>query len=127
MKSILTSGFLVVLLASAAVHAEGDAAAGENLFRRCAACHTIDEGARAKQGPNLFDVYGRVAGTSDGFDRYSDGVAASGILWNEETLSQWLQGPSDFIAGAKMTFRLSDEQDIADVIAYLKANGPDAQ
>jgi len=48
-------------------------------------------------------------------------------VWSDESLSQWLQGPAQFIDGAKMTFRLSDEQDIADVIAYLKANSPSAE
>jgi cytochrome c len=127
MKKFVLPALAVAMLLSSAAHAEGDAAAGEDLFKRCQSCHTIDEGGRAKQGPNLFGVYGRIAGTSEGFDRYSDGVAASGIVWEEETLSQWLEGPASFIPGAKMTFRLNDAQDIADVIAYLRENSPDAQ
>jgi cytochrome c2 len=127
MNKHIPSVFAAALLLSPGVHADGDPAAGEDLFKRCQSCHTIDEGGRAKQGPNLFGVYGRTAGTSEGFDRYSDGVASSGIVWDEETLSAWLQGPAQFIAGAKMTFRLNDPQDIADVIAYLKANSPDAE
>lgn len=127
MKKFALPALAAAMLFAPAVHAEGDAAAGEDLFKRCQTCHTIDDGGRAKQGPNLFGVYGRTAGTAIGFDRYSEGVASSGIVWNEETLSQWLQRPANFIAGAKMTFRLNNEQDIADVIAYLKANSPDAE
>jgi len=127
MKKFALPALAAAMLFSSGAHAEDDAAAGEDLFKRCQSCHTIDEGGRAKQGPNLFGVYGRTAGTSQGFDRYSDAVASSGIVWDEETLSQWLQGPAQFIPGAKMTFRLNDAQDIADVIAYLKANSPDAQ
>ena len=127
MKHFLSAALFAPFLFVLPVAADGDAASGESLFRRCAACHSIEEGGRAKQGPNLFGVYGRTAGTSQGFDRYSDGVASSGMVWSDESLSQWLQGPAQFIDGAKMPFRLSDEQDIADVIAYLKANSPSAE
>jgi cytochrome c2 len=48
-------------------------------------------------------------------------------VWNEETLTEWLKAPTKFISGVRMVYRLNNEQDIADVIAYLKANSPDAE
>jgi cytochrome c len=106
--------------------AEGDAAQGESVFNRCKICHTIEEGGPPKQGPNLHGVYGRQAGTTTPGSLHSSALEESGVVWNDETLTEWLAAPSRFIPGVKMTFRLTKDQDIADVIAYLKANSPDA-
>lgn len=127
MRSLTFAATAVVALSSAPVIAEGDAGAGEDVFRRCSTFHTIDEGGRAKQDPNLYGVYGREAGTASDFDRYSQALVGSDITWTEENLTQWRMGPSTFISSAKMTFRLSDEKDIADVIAYLKVNSSFAE
>lgn len=107
--------------------AEGDAAQGEKVFNRCKVCHTIDEGGAPKQGPNLYGVYGRAAGSSQPGSLDSGKLPESGIVWDDATLAEWLAGPSKFVPGVKMTFRLTKEDDIANVIAYLKANSPDAQ
>jgi cytochrome c len=53
-------------------------------------------------------------------------LAQSGVVWDDATLTEWLKAPSRLIKGVKMTFRLTNDQDIADVIAYLKANSPGA-
>jgi len=128
MKSMTGLVALAVLVVGAhSAAAEGDVAAGEKVFNRCHACHTIEEGAGPKQGPNLFGVYGRTAGTAPPGTLHSDALAESGIVWDETTLTEWLKGPRKFVKGAKMIFQLSNDQDIADVIAYLKANSPEAQ
>jgi cytochrome c len=116
----------VVLFAGSA-SADGDAVAGESVFNRCKICHTIEEGGAPKQGPNLYGVYGRQAGTTPPGSLHSSALADSGVVWTEETLTEWLKGPSRFISGVKMTFRLTNDQDIANVIAYLKANSPGAE
>ena len=103
---------------------EGDVAAGERVFNRCKSCHTIEEGGPPKMGPNLYGVHGRQAGTAPPGSLNTAAMAESGVIWDDETLALWLAAPRDFIEGTKMTFRLTNGQDIADVIAYLKANQP---
>ncbi len=106
---------------------EGDAAAGEELFRRCSVYHSIEEGGPAKQGGNLYGVYGSTAGSTPPGSIDSGKLEESGVVWNEETLTEWLKAPARFIPGVRMSYRMTNDKDIADVIAYLKANSPDAQ
>ncbi len=96
----------------------GDPEAGESVFRRCAACHTFDPGQR-RAGPHLADLFGRAAGSVEGF-RYSDAMTESGITWNEETLRPYLENPRELVPGTRMVLRLRRPQDIEDVIAYLR-------
>ena len=124
--AVLGSALALGLFAHSA-WAEGDAAQGEKVFNRCKVCHTIDEGGAPKQGPNLYGVYGRAAGSSPPGSLDSGKLPESGVVWDDTTLAEWLAGPSKFIPGVKMTFRLTKPEDIADIIAYLKANSPDAQ
>jgi cytochrome c2 len=115
----------------AALIAAGDAGAGEAVFKKCRACHEIGEGAKNKVGPRLTGVIGRPAGSIDGFE-YSNGVegaAEKGLVWGEDTVFAYIADPRAFLreftgnpkAKAKMTFKLKDEQDRANVIAYLKS------
>ena len=71
-------------------------------------------------------VYGSEAGSLPPGSLHSGKLEQSGIVWNEETLTEYLKAPSRFIPGTRMTFRLTNDQQLADVIAYLKANSPDA-
>ncbi|MEM1046847.1 MAG: cytochrome c family protein [Pseudomonadota bacterium] len=96
----------------------GDPEAGERVFRRCAACHTFDPDQR-RTGPHLADLFGRVAGSVEGF-RYSDAMTESGITWNEETLRPYLENPRAVVPGTRMVLRLRRPQEIEDVIAYLR-------
>lgn len=113
----LAAGFF--LLGSQAALAEGDAANGEKIFRKCHACHSIEAG-KNKVGPSLHGVVGRTAGTEEGF-RYSDAMKNSGIVWDEQTLNTFLTKPKALVPGTRMSFPgLKDEQDRLDVIAYLK-------
>lgn len=101
-------------------------AAGEALFRQCAACHEIGEGARNRVGPALNGVYGSAVASVEGF-RYSPALrdaGGSGMVWDEETLAGYLADPRGFIRGNRMAFQgLRSDEDIAAVIAYMQAAG----
>jgi cytochrome c len=110
----------VVALAGSAALAAGDPAAGEKVFTsKCKVCHVADA-EKKKVGPSLYHVFGRQAGTLKGF-KYSEAMKKSGITWTEETLDAYLADPKGYVKGNRMTFLgLRQEQDRADVIAYLK-------
>ncbi|MEZ5937155.1 MAG: cytochrome c family protein [Hyphomonadaceae bacterium] len=103
---------------------EADLAAGRNAFTRCAACHTLDEGAPDRMGPNLHTVFHRKPGSKPGF-RYSESMkalAASTPLetWTPEELDKWLQDPAGYLPGSAMTFNgISDPEARRDLIAWL--------
>jgi cytochrome c len=101
--------------------ASGDPANGEKLFKKCAACHSLEAG-RKKVGPSLHGVIGRTAGTADGY-RYSKAMATygqSGVVWGQDTLNVYLEAPRKVVKGTKMSFPgLKKARDRADVIAYL--------
>ena len=101
-----------------------DAARGEAVFRKCTACHTINQGGAAGTGPNLHGVMGAgVAQHAPGFN-YSEPLRAHGGTWDWDTMSQWLRSPRSFAQGTRMTFAgLSDPQDRADVMLYMNQNG----
>ncbi|KAJ0935134.1 putative cytochrome c, class IA/ IB, cytochrome c-like domain superfamily [Helianthus annuus] len=104
-----------------ASYEEGDAKAGENVFKtKCAFCHTLQKGAAHKQGPNLNGLFGRQAGTAAGYS-YSAANKDSAVVWGENTLYEYLLNPKKYIPGTtKMFHGLKNPQDRADVIAYLK-------
>ena len=101
---------------------DADPMKGLRAFIRCRACHTIGEGEPHRVGPNLHGVAGRTAGTTD-FKGYSDAMKASGIVWNDDELSQFLAGPAKYLEGTKMKFPGAKPTDIPHLIAYLKQAG----
>lgn len=102
--------------------AGGDAAAGAKVFKKCKACHSLEEGKK-KVGPSLYGVIGRAAGAAEGY-KYSKAMLESGLTWDDETLETFLTKPKALIAKTKMSFSgLKKEDDIENLIAYLKANG----
>jgi cytochrome c len=119
MKIGLSAVAVSLALSSGAAQAEGDAAAGEKVYKKCKSCHAIEAG-KNKVGPSLAGISGRDAATVDGF-KYSDALAGSGLVWTDENLDQYLAKPKAFVPGTKMTFPgLKKEADRANVIAYLK-------
>lgn len=95
-----------------------DAEKGAKVFRKCKACHKLEEGKKGV-GPSLHAIMGRAAGSVEGF-KYSSAMADSGLTWDEETLATFLKKPKDLVPGTKMSFAgLKKDDDIADVIAYL--------
>lgn len=94
---------------------------GEILSLACQACHTLVEGGDHQVGPNLYGIFGRVAGTRAGFD-YSDALRVSGIVWSREELDRWLADPIGFLPGTSMTFTgYKDAGDREALIDFLVA------
>lgn len=113
--------FLAVALASPGVQAAGDAGRGAQLFRQCAACHSVQPGEHMT-GPSLAHVFRRKAASAEGFQRYSEALKRSGVQWNEASLDKWLASPERFVPGNAMTFPgLRNAGERQDVIAYLRA------
>lgn len=93
---------------------------GQAKFALCKSCHTAVQGGGDMTGPNLFGVFGRKAGTKEGF-AYSDAMKASGITWDADKINTWITKPSAMVPGTKMTYvGMSDAKDRTDLIAYLK-------
>ncbi len=129
-KEGITAGAaaLTVLLGAAAVSAPagaqttaGDPAAGERVFRQCAACHTV-EPDRHRAGPSLYGVFGQQAGAVEGF-RYSRAMREADIVWDDETLTAYLADPNGFLPGTSMRIALRTAEDAPDLIAYLRTLG----
>lgn len=123
--------------------AQGDAEEGKNVFRRCAACHRVGPEAKNAIGPVLNGVIGRPAGTAPEY-QYSTlnkAAGANGLVWTEDQIFAYLADPSGFLkkfieekgkpdlakGATKMVFKLPDEKDRRDVIAYLKQFTPAAK
>lgn len=116
-----TVGVIVGLVATS-TQAQ-DVAAGERLFKRhCGICHIAEkDSTRRLQGPNLFGLIGRKAGTIEGF-RYSEANKNSGITWSAETLEPYLADPREVIKGTTMAFvgvKKADERKA--IIEFLAA------
>jgi len=107
--------------AATPLSSEGDAAKGKRIFNRCKACHNLTAAKRPRLGPNLDGIFGRKAGSSETFTRYSAALKEAGFSWTEEKLSEWLLAPRSFLPGNKMAFAgLKKEQDRKDLMAYLR-------
>lgn len=121
--TMLRSCTILVLLmfTSSATLAAGDATRGAQVFRVCAGCHSLNAGDH-RTGPSLASVFGRRAGTAEGFQRNSAALRKSGVVWNDKTLDDWLRDPAAFIPGNAMGFRgLPDARARSDLVAYLRA------
>ena len=122
-KFLKVAASAAVLLATPAAALAQDAAAGEKVFARCKACHMVGENAKNRVGPELNDLFGRTAGTVEGF-RYSKAMTeagAGGLVWTEETVAEFVADPRGFVKGTRMVFAgLKKEEDVANLLAYLK-------
>ena len=136
MKTLLIFATGAALSLTGAALAEGDAAAGEKLFKKCRSCHTISNGDEiifkgGKTGPNHYGVIGRVAGSAD--FKYSKSMIAAGeagLIWTEELLAEFVANPTAFLksildnskAKSKMSIKL--KKGGADIAAYLASVSP---
>ena len=106
----------------AALMAMGDIAAGEKIFKKCAACHSITKGGKNNIGPALWNVVGRKTGAVTNY-KYSKALASFDKEWTFEELNGYLIKPAKWIKGTKMAFAgLRKEKDRASVIKYLNQN-----
>src|SRR5947208_6133325 len=97
-----------------------DAERGERIYRPCVACHSLEPN-RNMPGPSLAELWNRQAGSSPSFPRYSPALKSAGIIWNDDTLDEWIKDPQHFIPGNTMTFPgIKDARQRADLLAFLK-------
>lgn len=99
----------------------GNAKKGAKIFKaKCSQCHTINQGGAAKNGPNLFGVFGTSSGKKE--YAYTDANRDSGIVWTEKHLFAYLENPKKYIPGTKMVFAgMKNPKERADLIAYIKS------
>ncbi len=116
---------VAVLISAGPVAADdhGDPERGAELFKSCKACHQIGEGARNRVGPPLNEMFGRRAGTVEGY-RYSKAMqrmSADGLVWTFETLDAFIENPKQMVSRTKMSYRgMQDARDRADLLAYIR-------
>jgi len=104
--------------------ASADVAAGEKVFAKCVACHTIASGGPNGIGPNLYHTLGEPIGEGKAGFAFSDALKSKGGTWTFEAMDHWLSSPREFANGTKMSFAgLSKPEDRANVIAYLNSQG----
>jgi len=97
--SWLALGALALAVCGSPAFADADAKKGKKVFKKCKACHMVGEKAKKRVGPPLNDLFGRKAGGLDGF-KYSKvmvGLGEAGLVWNEETLSEYLESPKKWL------------------------------
>lgn len=96
----------------------GDPAAGQRVWNQCRACHVLDSETN-RVGPHLVGIFGREAGAAEGFN-YSDVMANSGIVWDEQNMRAYLADPRGFMPGNRMAFAgVRNPTQMDDLIAYL--------
>lgn len=101
-----------------------DAAKGAEVFKKCAACHTVAQGGANGIGPNLYATLGEGIAQGKGGYAFSDALKGVGGKWDFDKMNAWLTSPRKFAPGTKMTFAgLGNPQDRANVIAYLNSEG----
>ena len=116
-----------LIAAMAATAAAADIANGKAVFAKCRACHQVGEKAKNLVGPLLNGLFGRKAGTIEGFN-YTEANKNSGIVWDDAVFREYIKNPKAKIPNTKMVFAgIPDDQDIDDLIAYLKQFGPDGK
>lgn len=107
-----------------AADAIGDAARGQDLFKQhCAACHQIGPEAKNRIGPRLNGIFGRRAGTLEGFaySKPMTRMGADGLTWTLETLHAYVENPRALVSGTRMAYRgMADSQDRGALLAYLR-------
>jgi len=128
-QQILGAAFIAATSFSVSSAFAGDAAKGEKIFKKCASCHMVGEGAKNRVGPILTNVVGSKMASVEGY-KYGKSIVAlgeTGAIWTEEEIFEWLADPKKYLraklddkkAKSKMSFKLKKEDERKDVIAYL--------
>lgn len=120
MRKLGLLALAIVAFQTPAYAQQGDASSGRQAFRVCAACHSL-EPDRNMTGPSLAGLWGRKAGGLASFERYSDALKLSGIIWDDHSLDGWLTDPDRMVPDNEMTFNgIKDARMRADLLAFLK-------
>ena len=119
-RSFAAAIFVLTALSSPATAQPGNTVNGERLYRACIACHSLEPN-RNMTGPSLAEVWNRKSGSLASFPRYSPALKSAGIVWNDDTLDEWIKDPQHFIPENTMTFPgMKDALQRADLLAFLK-------
>jgi cytochrome c len=120
MSKFAIAALVTLASLSSALADQGDASRGRQDFRACAPCHSL-EPDRNMTGPSLANLWGRKAGGLSSFDRYSNALESSGIIWDDRALDGWLTDPQRMVPDNEMPFEgIKDAQVRADLLAFLK-------
>ena len=121
LSMLVGAAIIAAVSAPSSALADGDAAKGAKVFRKCAACHNALE-AKNKVGPHLVDIIDRPMASVEGY-KYSKAMVAHADevpTWTVEALDAYLRDPRDVVKGTKMAFAgLKKDEDLENVIAYL--------
>ena len=116
-----------ILAQSSGPQGAGDAAAGAEVFQKCAACHKVGPDAKSAIGPVLNGVVGRASASLVDYN-YSRAMTNAQLTWDAATLTRYLKAPAQLVPGTKMTMTgLTADKEIADVIAYLASFDADGE
>lgn len=114
-----SAGAAALVCLAVPAQSEGDPESGAQHYRACVACHSLEPGVHLT-GPSLAGLWGRRAGTADGYIRYSQGLKSAEFDWDETTLNAWLAEPDAFVPGTYMVFPgIKQEAARSDLIAFL--------
>lgn len=120
-KKLICTAALCLIVGTAFAE-EGNAEAGAKVFKKCAACHSVDK-PQNKVGPHLMGIVGRPVASLEDY-KYSKPMIAFSEgekVWDEAALSEYLRNPRAIVKGTKMAFvGLKKDADVADIVAYLK-------
>ncbi|UPK00633.1 cytochrome c family protein [Bradyrhizobium sp. 170] len=120
MNKLVAIALSTLAWSSQAIAEPGQLARGQRDFRMCAPCHSL-EPDRNMTGPSLAGLWDRKAGSLPSFERYSDALKSSGIIWDDRSLDAWLTDPDRMVPDNEMTFNgIKEPQHRADLLAFLK-------
>ncbi|HYM31192.1 MAG TPA: cytochrome c family protein [Candidatus Cybelea sp.] len=121
MRAYILAGMAasILIMQTGIANAAGDAEKGKAQFNICKICHSLDAG-KNMVGPSLHGVFGRKSGTAPGFN-YSDAMKAKAVVWDDDTIGQYVADPKGYIPNNKMAFAgIKKQEDRDNLIAYLK-------
>ena len=118
--SFIIAAFASLTIGSQTLAADGNATQGQRVFGACAACHSLKPD-KSMTGPSLAKLWNRKAGSLPSFSRYSHALKSSAIVWNDQTLDEWIKDPQQLVPGNEMTFAgIKEGQPRTDLLAFLK-------